>query len=95
MVYNYGKMDVVLPILTQTIAMEEKKFLKVVFFFNNLYQKVWNNMHKCTQEQNEENTKHKNRKTSWLIMMKATWGTHILQHACEHRLVSPNHEISG
>lgn len=52
-------MDVVSPILTQTIAMKEKKIPESGVFFNGLYQKVWNNMHKCTQEQNEENTMHK------------------------------------
>lgn len=88
-------MDVVSPKLTQTHCNKFKKKILKVVFFNGLYQIVWNNMLKCTQEQNEENTKRKNWKTSWLIMMKATWGTHILQHAYEHRLVSPNHEISG
>ena len=38
---------------------KKKKNPESGVFLNGLYQKVWNNMHKCTQEQNEENTMHK------------------------------------
>jgi len=55
-------MDVVSPILTQTIAMKEKKFLKVVFFLmvsTKKFETICISAHK-NKMRKTQCTKHKN-----------------------------------